>query len=107
MQKADDWTPAKCCSNSSWQDYVIGKYINLILYPPVKFFIICVLLVNLAASIYGTIQLKVDFDPSWYVHQHGTVLKIREYTEKYFPKTNEFKSKYFRGMRSDSRFNYD
>ena len=77
------------------------------MYPPVKTFIICVILVNLAATIYGTIQLKVDFDPSWYVHQHGTVLKIREYTEKYFPKTNEFKSKYFRGMRSDSRFNYD
>ena len=52
------------------------------------------LLVNLAATIYGTIQLKVDFDPAWYLHQHGTVLKIREYTEKYFPKTNEFKSKY-------------
>ena len=78
---------------------MIEKYINLILYPPVKSFIICVLLINLAASIYGTIQLKVDFDPSWYVHQHGTVLKIREYTEKYFPKTNEFKSKYFGGMK--------
>ena len=52
------------------------------------------LAVNLAATIYGTIQLKVDFDPAWYVKHHGTILKIREYTEKYFPETNEFTSKY-------------
>ena len=69
-----------------------------------KFFIICVLVVNLGASIYGTIQLKVDFDPAWFVQQHGTFLKIREYSEKYFPKTNEFKSKYFEIYQIITRF---
>ena len=73
---------------------MISKYIDFLLCPPVKLAIIFIVLGNLAAAIYGTVHLKVDFDPAWYVQQHDAILKIREYTEKYFPHVNEFKSKY-------------
>ena len=61
-----------------------------------KLVLIIIVLGNLAAAIYGTIQLKVDFDPAWYVQQHDAISKIREYKEKYFPHINEFKSNYYK-----------
>ena len=51
-------------------------------------------MVNLGISIYGAVQLKVDFDPSWYLDQNSDILKMIDYVNKYFPSVNEFKGKF-------------
>ena len=91
FQKPDGWTPPQGCHTTPWQPLLITKYIDFILYTPVKVLIIILTLVNLGISIYGAVQLKVDFEPTWYLEQQSDILKMRNDAEKYFPAVKSFK----------------
>ena len=91
FQKPENWTPPQGCHTVPWQSLAFTKYIEFLLYRPVKIFIIISALVNTGISIYGALQLKVDFDPVWYLKQESGILQMRHHIDKYFPGANEFK----------------
>ncbi|EDV28963.1 uncharacterized protein TRIADDRAFT_52362 [Trichoplax adhaerens] len=62
-----------------------SKFAPFLLKGPNKFFVVLITLDLVAVSIYGSIELKVSFDPRWFLAPDSYGKKFVQYQEKYFP----------------------
>ncbi|XP_046328844.2 protein patched homolog 1-like isoform X1 [Haliotis rufescens] len=83
--KHKNWQPNKCSQTELIPLFfkkVQGPFLSKL---PVKIIVLILTLGIFAANVYGLINLKQDFDSSWFLPSDGYAFKFFEAQDKYFP----------------------
>ena len=84
IKKGDGWKP-NSCSQRSYMSTVFRGYATFLLHPGTKLVVLVVTAGMASLSVWGTLQLDVDFDETIFVPKNSYLRTFYDNRDEYFP----------------------